>query len=92
MDLWENEMLQEHGWYMPAVLAEDYDEIGFVYIEHEQFRFLLLYVKHGEDFEILRIGQNTSLYVSIILFDEVISMLDCTMTCMFINPFLERTK
>jgi hypothetical protein len=34
MDLWEK-MLQEHGWYMPAVLAEDYDEIGFVYIEHE---------------------------------------------------------
>ncbi|OTX98500.1 transposase [Bacillus thuringiensis serovar wratislaviensis] len=30
-------------------------DFGFVYIKHEQFPFLLLYVKHDGKFEILRI-------------------------------------
>ncbi|OOR21500.1 DUF4262 domain-containing protein [Bacillus cereus] len=34
MDSWEKEMLQEHGWYMHAVLAEDYDEIYANYHTH----------------------------------------------------------
>ncbi|AFQ30577.1 hypothetical protein BK764_02620 [Bacillus thuringiensis serovar israelensis] len=34
MDSWEKEMLQNHGWYMHAVLAEDYDGIHANYHTH----------------------------------------------------------
>lgn len=38
-------------------------DFGPVYIKHEQFQFLLRFVEHDEDFEILRIWQIFALYV-----------------------------
>ncbi|EJR45018.1 hypothetical protein IIM_05103 [Bacillus cereus VD107] len=37
-----------------------FEDFAFVCIGHERFRFLLLYVKHNEYFEILWIWQNNA--------------------------------
>jgi len=52
----------------------------FVYIEHERFQYLSRYVKHDEGFESCRFGK-TPFYMSMVLFNEIVQMFDCTMSC-----------